>query len=137
MFFGNGGSTSEVEPRRYTARFFVAGIAGGDGAAHDEVETVDSEWLTPAAALQGFLEGKLFLAPPTYRTLVELSEFSSVERVLEAARVRETPEIMPLLEPQENGNLRVMLPGHPKHPSTERVEGPVEFTMDYSRFNAG
>ena len=129
--------TPEVEPRRYTARFFVAGITGGDTAAHDKVETVDSEWLTPAAALQSFREGALFLAPPTYRTLVELSEFASVSEVLQAARDRATPEIMPLLEPQENGNLRVMLPGHPQHPSEDSVEGETEFLMDYSRFRAG
>ena len=129
--------TPEVEPRRYTARFFVAGIAGGDSAAHDKVETVDSEWLTPETALQKFRAGALFLAPPTYRTLVELSAFSSVAEVLRAPRMRSTPEIMPVLEPQENGNLRVMLPGHPRHPSKDRVEGPTEFMMDYSRFNAG
>ena len=110
---------------------------GGDTAAHDEVETVDSERLSPAAALEGFRNGRLFLAPPTYRTLVELGEFSTVAEVLETARTRKTPAIMPLLESQQNGNLRVMLPGHPSHDSEESVTGSTEFTMDYSRFKSG
>jgi 8-oxo-dGTP pyrophosphatase MutT (NUDIX family) len=129
--------TPEVEPRRYSTRFFVAGITDGEQASHDEVETVDSEWLRPEEALAKFDKGQIFLAPPTHRTLVELVGFDTVNQVLEAGRKRATPAIEPELRPHADGTLEVLLPGHPEHPSAERVEGPDHFLMDYTPFRKG
>jgi 8-oxo-dGTP pyrophosphatase MutT (NUDIX family) len=126
--------TPDVESRRYSARFFVAGIRDGQNAKHDAIETVDSEWITPRDALKKFERGEIFLAPPTHFTLVELQGYSTVKAVLEAGRVRATPAIMPLLRPQENGSLEVLLPGHPDHPSADSVEGVNRFFMDYTPF---
>ena len=129
--------TPEVEPRRYSTRFFVAGIAGGEQATHDQVETIDSEWLRPDDALQKFDSGEIFLAPPTHRTLVELRSFRSVAEALCAGRDRATPAIMPQLRTPKSGFLVVLLPGHPVHPSLECVEGPSHFLMDYTPFSQG
>jgi 8-oxo-dGTP pyrophosphatase MutT (NUDIX family) len=126
--------TPEIEPRRYSARFFVAGIQGGDQAQHDAVETVDSEWITPAAALEKFDNGAVFLAPPTHYTLAELTAFSTVNEVLDAGRCRATPPIMPLLRTQKDGRLQVLLPGHPEHPDRDPVQGANHFLMDYTGF---
>ena len=128
--------TPEIEPRRYSARFFVAVVPSDMAARHDEVETVDSEWLRPADALAKFDRGQIYLAPPTHRTLVELTDFASTEAVLSAGRSRRTPAIMPQLEGSHQGRLDVVLPGHPDHPSPEQVEPPFSFTLDYTRFRS-
>jgi len=128
--------TPVVEPRRYSARFFVAVVPPDMAAKHDEVETVDSEWIRPVDALAKFDQGRIYLAPPTHRTLVELAAFASAEEVLQAGRTRPTPAIMPKLEGSHQGRLDVFLPGHPEHPSEEQVEPPFFFTLDYSRFRS-
>jgi 8-oxo-dGTP pyrophosphatase MutT (NUDIX family) len=126
--------TPEVESRRYSARFFVAGVRGGEHAKHDSIETVDSEWIAPESALKKFDRGEIFLAPPTHYTLVELMGFHTVKEALAAGRERATPAIMPLLRPQDDGGLQVLLPGHAEHPSTESVQGAKHFFMDYTAF---
>ena len=63
--------TPPIEPRRFTARFFLAEVPSHQTAAHDEQEVTDGVWLTPRAALDHCQDPAhhIVMAPPTLRVL--------------------------------------------------------------------
>jgi 8-oxo-dGTP pyrophosphatase MutT (NUDIX family) len=91
--------TPSIEPKRYSARFFVAELPPGQEPAIDDAEAVDLLWVTPADALAR--AGELQLPPPQVRTCWELAEQTSIEGVFAAARDRaeEPHPILPRLAP--------------------------------------
>jgi hypothetical protein len=132
--------TPSLEPKRFSARFFVAEIPSGQDPSFDNAETVDMAWVTPAEGLARASE--LQLPPPQVRTLWELSEHASVRAVMNAGRARseEPHPIMPRLAPGASPCL--LLPWDPDyltlgtgestpltyHPSWAR--GPSRFVME-------
>lgn len=112
------------EPKRYDTRFFVTALRPDEvhEIAHDEVETVSSQWIRPADALaaEGF-----FLAPPTYLTLRELSVFETAAEAMAAAAAQSVSAIMPTHDRDEDDNLVIALPGDALHPDPEKS---CEFT---------
>jgi 8-oxo-dGTP pyrophosphatase MutT (NUDIX family) len=78
--------TPSLEPKRFSAHFFVAALPEGQTAQFDAVETVEQLWLDPLDALQR--SGELAVPPPQLRTLWELRELRSIADVMTAARVR-------------------------------------------------
>ena len=89
--------TPEVEPRRYDTRFFAAKVPGDAEAVVDPREMTDAVWLGPADALRRFRGGSLPMVFPTIRTLMDLSDFPSVDAVLAHLRTLRIPTIMPRL----------------------------------------
>jgi 8-oxo-dGTP pyrophosphatase MutT (NUDIX family) len=132
--------TPSIEPKRFSARFFVAEIPSGQDPSFDNAETVDMVWVTPADGLARASE--LQLPPPQVRTLWELSEHANVRAVMNAGRARseEPHPIMPRLAPGASPCL--LLPWDPDyltlgtgestpltyHPSWAR--GPSRFVME-------
>jgi len=110
-------ATPEVEKRRYDTRFFVARVTREESkaATHDARETVDSEWATAEVALQKSVSGEMFMAPPTWRTLQEMSTLGSATSIWQAARHRPVPCVMPVLRRTDEG-VDILLPGHESHP---------------------
>jgi 8-oxo-dGTP pyrophosphatase MutT (NUDIX family) len=108
--------TPSVEPRRFSARFFVCELPGGQEPRFDDVETVDQVWVTPQEGIAR--AGELMLPPPQLRTLWELSEHATVDDVLEAARARsaEPHPILPRLRPGAPGEpVCLLLPWDPEY----------------------
>jgi 8-oxo-dGTP pyrophosphatase MutT (NUDIX family) len=105
--------TPSIEPKRFSARFFVAELPAGQEPSFDEAETVDQIWLAPGEALARAAE--LQLPPPQVRTCWELAEHATLEAVLAAGRARaEQPHpIMPRLAPGEQPCL--LLPWDPDY----------------------
>ena len=127
--------TPRGERRRYDTRFFVAGVASSVVGSHDGREAVNSGWYKPADALRLFEEeGEIFLAPPTYRTLQELLEFTSVDEVMLASRRRTVLPIEPLLGKEDDGALAIVLPGDPDHPADFSVEGAKRLVLRNGRW---
>lgn len=123
--------TPEVESRRYDTWFFVARLPEGALAVHDGGEAVAGEWFRPSAAIERYSMGELALAPPTLRTLTELTAFENVEAVLAAPR--RTPPIMPTFE-FEGERVWVLLPGDPAHPSPDAVDPPFRYEFSAGRW---
>lgn len=88
--------TPSVEKRRYSAKFFLATMPGGQVASPDNKETVDEIWVTPEVALTRSKE--LALPPPQYRTMYELLEPAKkgIEGILDFAR-QGAPHAHPIL----------------------------------------
>ncbi|HET7499889.1 MAG TPA: NUDIX domain-containing protein [Kofleriaceae bacterium] len=108
--------TPSIEPRRFSARFFVCELPSAQSPSFDEVETVDQVWVRPGDAIAR--AGDLQLPPPQLRTFWELSQLDTVEQVLAAGRARaeEPHPIMPRLRPSVAGEpLCLMLPWDPEY----------------------
>jgi 8-oxo-dGTP pyrophosphatase MutT (NUDIX family) len=78
--------TPSIEPKRFSAHFFVAGLPSGQEPQFDRTETVDMMWVTPREAIER--AGELKLPPPQIRTCWELAEHRNIADVLAAARAR-------------------------------------------------
>jgi 8-oxo-dGTP pyrophosphatase MutT (NUDIX family) len=90
--------TPSIEPKRFSARFFVCELPPGQVPTFDAVETVEQIWVRPADAIAR--RGELNLPPPQIRTCWELAQHASIDDVLAAARTRadEPHPIMPRLK---------------------------------------
>jgi 8-oxo-dGTP pyrophosphatase MutT (NUDIX family) len=64
--------TPSVEPKRFSAVFYLAVLPDGQTPAFDARETVDEVWVTPEQGLARAAE--LHLPPPQIRTLEDIAE---------------------------------------------------------------
>ena len=124
-----------AEPKRYDTRFFVALLETEEAevAVHDDIETVESLWITARDALARSEAGDFFLAPPTFRTLEELVVFQTGQAVMSAAQAREVRPVMPRLDVSEEG-VCIVLPGDATYPSDTPVAGPTRIEFKQGRW---
>lgn len=135
--------TPSVEPRRFSARFFVTELPSGQDPSYDDIETVEQLWIRPADAVARSAE--LSLPPPQIRTCWELARHPTIESVLAAGRARaeEPHPILPRLRVMAGGDSPcLLLPWDPEyteagsgdaapltyHPSW--VVGPSRFVLE-------
>lgn len=107
--------TPSIEPKRFSARFYVCELPPGQVPQFDDIETVDQAWVTPADAIAR--AGELALPPPQLRTFHELAAYATVADVLAAGRRRETEPhpILPRLLPTTDGAITLLLPWDPDY----------------------
>jgi 8-oxo-dGTP pyrophosphatase MutT (NUDIX family) len=88
--------TPEGPPRRYDTRFFAALAPSGQTAGHDEIETIDHMWVSPADALAQNEGGKIDLLFPTVWNLRLLASYAtSAELVASVSSFGVVPTIEP------------------------------------------
>ena len=80
MHFLNRWITPEGRPRRFDTRFFIAEAPAKQHGRHDEYETVDSVWISPADALTRNDRGEFGLMSVTRRQLEILADFGRCRR---------------------------------------------------------
>ena len=97
---------------RFDTHFFVAPTPPDAEPACDGEECVDLRWIGPAAALEAGKAEELMLVFPTIKHLEQLTEFASVEEILEHARARQVQPVEPRVL-ADGGVARVLLPGEP------------------------
>jgi 8-oxo-dGTP pyrophosphatase MutT (NUDIX family) len=135
--------TPSIEPRRFSARFFVCELPSGQDPSFDDIETVEELWVRPADALAR--AGELALPPPQVRTCWELAELPTIEAVIAEGRARaeEPHPILPrLAQGSGGGSPCLLLPWDPEYveggtgdaaPLTYRPQwarGPSRFIME-------
>lgn len=87
-------------PRRYDTRFYVVAAPTSQVASHDDIEVTTTSWIRPADALERHWAGEITLIFPTARSLVELSEWESIDSGLSGLDVASEPEgIVPAFRP--------------------------------------
>lgn len=123
-----------VTNKRFDTRFFVAVLPETQQPVHDNIEAIDSVWLSPAEALTRYWAGGLPLAPPQIMTLVALQSHPTTQSVLDFARQQTPPLILP--EPFDEAGLRTLCyPGDPRHSVPQRaMPGPTRLRFVAGRF---
>lgn len=106
-------------PKIFDTRFFIARAPAHQRALHDETETVELLWLTPAQALDPARGLKLMNV--TRITLGQLASFATVDAALDAAR---SASQVPLIRPRlaQAGGRRVVNPGEPAFAEVGRLD---------------
>jgi 8-oxo-dGTP pyrophosphatase MutT (NUDIX family) len=117
--------TPEIEIKRFDTRFFVARAPEGQTPVHDDGETIHSEWLDPAEAVERSRREEIALPPPTWTTLSALAKFDSIDEVLNWARGKPIPRVQPGLLKRGDETL-LLYPGDPLYPPIEGFEKPEE-----------
>src|SRR5262249_51517641 len=110
--------------RRFDTQFFVARVPAGQAPIHEDIESTDSFWTTPAEALARADRGELLLPPPTWITLREIEPFASTDAVLAWAAARRVHVRQPDLR-EGDGVRMLVMPGDPDHP--DRFEEPIRY----------
>lgn len=123
-----------VTNKRFDTRFFVAVLPDGQHPIHDNIEAIDSVWLTPLEALTRYWAGDLPLAPPQIMTLVSLLPHADTASVLQAAKAQKPALILP--EAFDDAGVRTLCyPGDPRHSVSQRaMRGPTRLRFVASRF---
>lgn len=114
--------TPPIEKKRFDTFFFAAAIPEGQTATSVSRETTEGVWMQPAEAVDLYRAGEIMLAPPTCTTLLRLSRFRDPGEAIESLRRRPVATMLPKVS-QENGQMILMLPGHPGY-------GPHEGELD-------
>jgi 8-oxo-dGTP pyrophosphatase MutT (NUDIX family) len=123
-----------VSNKRFDTRFFVAVLPAGQHPIHDNIEAIDSVWLTPLEALTRYWAGDLPLAPPQIMTLVSLLPHADTASVLQAAKAQKPALILP--EAFDDAGVRTLCyPGDPRHSVPQRaMRGPTRLRFVAGRF---
>jgi 8-oxo-dGTP pyrophosphatase MutT (NUDIX family) len=123
-----------VTSKRFDTRFFVAVLPQNQTPIHDDVEAVDSIWLSPRDALLKYWDRGISMAPPQIMTLVNLLPYSDCASVLRAALARKPSVVMP--ETFDADGLRhICYPGDPQHSIKEKAMiGPTRLRFIEGRF---
>ncbi len=116
-------------PKRYDTYFFVAEAPALQVASHDDGETVDRLWITPADAVA---QGKaLKLVLPTLKTLQALQQLGSIAAVMAHARaLTQVPCWMPHLGTGNRG-MRPVAPDEPAWAELGRLDPEGHGTASY------
>ena len=72
--------------RRFDTKFFVATLPEGQVAAHDNIETTNSRWASPAMALQAAESGAASIILPTRKNLRQLAGHADTYSIMVAGR---------------------------------------------------
>ena len=97
---------------RFDTWFYLAPAPPDATPTPDGSEIVDSRWLSPAAALEAYRSGELFMVFPTIKHLEQLMGFASAEALLTHARGREVRPVQPRVV-MAGETARILLPGEP------------------------
>ena len=125
-----------VTNKRFDTRFFIAAMPADQLAAHDNVETTQSAWLPPRAALAQYWGREIELAPPQIMSLAQLSRHANVASALAEAASRPPPVIMPEAF-NEDGERVICYPGDAQHSVAARaMPGPSRLFWRNKRFEA-
>ena len=127
--------TPEIEIRRFDTRFFLARVPADQSAQHDDGETTELRWLTPAEAIASAARGDIMLPPPTWTTLTRLTRHRTIDDVLEAAARTPIVRVQPMLIRGEGPTL-LTLPGDPTYPTINGWEIPeaTRFRLEDGRW---
>jgi 8-oxo-dGTP pyrophosphatase MutT (NUDIX family) len=128
--------TPPIEKKRFDTRFFLCRCEEGESiqAKHDGEETTEGEWFAPSRALELEQRREMFLAPPTLRTLQELTAARTVDEAIALGARRPLPLIRPSVAQLDEG-IVLTLPGDPLHPEKKRaIPGPTRLRWDEGRW---
>ncbi len=106
--------TPEESRTRFDTWFFLAVAPEGAEPEVDGAEIVDARWFEPARALAAAERDEIRLVFPTIKHLEQISEFASMDALMEYARHRTVRPVQPRVLGAGSGEAaRIVMPGEP------------------------
>jgi 8-oxo-dGTP pyrophosphatase MutT (NUDIX family) len=90
-------------PKRFDTQFYLAIAPSDQLGAHDGLESVDSIWVSPNAAVDGARTGKFTLVFATERNLIKLGRATSAFEAIKAAQADRIVSVLPEITKTETG----------------------------------
>ena len=90
-------TTPEAETRRFSTWIYAAPLHLEEQVVIDGCEIHDSRWVSVQQALTEHRKGKLAILPPTWMTLVTLSQYATVNEAIDSERSTPVPQVLPVL----------------------------------------
>lgn len=97
--------TPAGRPKRFDTMFYVARAPEDQLATHDDIESVDSLWITPEQAIADGDAGKRSVVFATRLNLEKLAQFDDVDSAINHARSSELFRVEPTFEDVEGGRI--------------------------------
>ena len=116
--------TPPMMPKRFDTHFFLAAAPADHLAVHDGHESVDSVWITPAAALADAADGRRTVIFPTLRNIEKLGTHDTVAEAVAATRATKPVKVLPWTEKREDGNYLCIPPEAGYAVSEEKMTKP-------------
>lgn len=102
--------TPPVVPKRFDTFFYLASAPEGQVAVSDGRETVETEWIEPALALDLAARKQRTIIFPTRMNLGLLARTETVEAAVAAAMAREHRVVTPTVEIREGQRVLILAP---------------------------
>ena len=114
-------------PRRFDTRFFVTPAPEAQWASHDEIETIDHLWISPAQALEDQRAGRRLFGLPTLQTLRLLNDFNTTESLMRYAHANPpSPAPSKPWPAHKNGRTLELEPGAPAYDEARKLDPEAE-----------
>ena len=101
MYFSHW-RTPAQSSKRYDTRFFITAMPADQVASHCNIETTDSLWISPRAAMERSEAKDLRLVYPTRAHITRLLPFDSVGDALDFARTKEIRCVEAVVKPDKS-----------------------------------
>lgn len=95
--------TPAMMPKRFDTHFFIAEAPADQVALHDGHESVDSVWITPAAAIDGANSKRYTVIFPTLRNIEKLGRAQSPAQAISFSRAAPIVSVTPWTERRDDG----------------------------------
>lgn len=112
--------TPRIRPKRFDTMFYLAAAPADQLASHDEIENVDSLWITPRQAVADADAGLRTLVFVTRFNLLKLAESDNVAAAMAAARRSKIVTVEPTIE-EKDGRQLFQIPENAGYAATEYI----------------
>lgn len=102
--------TPSNQAKRYDTHFFLAVAPRDQVGVHDGTESVDSLWISPAAALEGVRVGRYKMVFPTHMNLTKLGRAGTADAAIAIARRSRIVTVEPVPLRSEGGRRQLRIP---------------------------
>lgn len=114
--------TAPIVAKRFDTHFYLVPAPADQQLQHDDRETTESLWITPAAAVAAGHAKQFNIVFPTRCNLEKLAMDTSVVAALQSAASKPVPPLIPSVEKREDG-VYVVLPESAGYPNSEERVG--------------
>lgn len=90
-------------PKRFDTQFYLAVAPADQLGVHDGMESVDSIWVSPQAAVDGARTGRFTLVFATERNLIKLGRSKTAFEAIKAAQADRIVSVLPEIIKNETG----------------------------------
>ena len=135
-YFANWVTPADM-PIRYDARFYATVVDSELQPIPDKAEIERAEWVRPADAILAAARREWLIPFPTHVTLESLAKVSTAQEFIDRASQLDIDTIQPRIRLEDDGSLRVVMPGEPGFDELPEATGDLQRLAQAARKTKG